>query len=254
MFDKKIFDWVHIPKGSFLMGTDISVDKVAKNLDWAKKVEVPQHKVYLNDFYISRYPVTNAIWDIFLKQTDYKWADKDKLWDSGLPAGKEQHPVTWVTWFDALAFCEWAGVRLPTEAEWEKTARGIDGRLYPWGNEEPTSKLANYNKHEGDTTEVNHYVDGKSPYDVYDLSGNTWEWTSSIWGTDADNPEFLYPYKADDGRENLDDNQILRVVRAGGWKYSADLIRASQRDWNKPNVRGSALGFRVAIDFDKLDI
>jgi formylglycine-generating enzyme required for sulfatase activity len=238
-------DWVTVPDGQFWIGTDMSVDQVAAGFAWAKQVEVPQHQIKLSEFRISRYPVTNSQWAYFLTQTGYDWADRDKLWQSGLPSGKEHHPVVWVTWQDALAFCRWAGVRLPTEAEWEKAARGTDRRLYPWGNQLPNSNMANFDKQVGDTTAVDCYPSGKSIYNVYDLAGNVWEWTSTIWGTDKNNPEFVYPYQADDGRESLDDPDILRVVRAGGWKYSADMIRCAYRDWNDPHVRGSGLGFRV---------
>ncbi|AUI69172.1 formylglycine-generating enzyme family protein [Beggiatoa leptomitoformis] len=243
----KQFDWVTIPAGVFWMGTDVATDTVAAQFAWAQQVEQPQHQVYLPDYRISRYPVTNAQWGVFLAQTDYTWADHDKLWLSGIPEGKEQHPVVWVTWQDAMAFCRWAGVSLPTDAEWEKAARGTDKRLYPWGNQAPDASLANFANQVGDTTAVTHYPAGKSPYGVFDMAGNTWEWISTVWGTDKDNPEFTLPYQVDDGRESLEDSQILRMVRAGGWKYDATLIRCAYRDWNKPQTRGSGLGFRVVM-------
>lgn len=241
------FDWVEIPSGLFWMGTDLEVDRVAANFDWAKQVELPQHQVFLPTYQIGRYPVTNAQWGEFLAHTNYAWADQDKLWQQGLPKGRENHPIVWVTWHDALAFCQWAGVRLPTEAEWEKAARGTDKRLYPWGNDKPTSQFANYGNQVGRTTAVNAYPKGTSYYGLWDMAGNTWEWTSTIWGTDAHNPEFKYPYESVDGRENLDKADILRVVRSGGWKYTPDLIRSAYRDWNKPHVRGSGLSFRVVV-------
>ncbi len=227
------------------MGTDLKIDQVAANFDWAKQVEQPQHQIFLPTYKISRYPVTNAQWGQFLAHTDYNWADQDKLWKDGLPKGLENHPIVWVTWYDALAFCQWTGVRLPTEAEWEKAARGTDKRLYPWGNDQPTAQLANYDNQVGQTTPVDAYPQGTSYYGVWDMAGNTWEWTSTIWGTDAHNPEFSYPYQSEDGRETLDQPDILRVVRSGGWKYSPNLIRSAYRDWNKPHLRGSGLSFRV---------
>lgn len=239
------FDWVEIPSGLFWMGTDLKVDPVAANSNWAKQVELPQHQIFLPTYQISRYPVTNAQWGQFLTQTAYPWPDQNKLWEHGLPKGQENHPIVWVTWHDAIAFCQWAGVRLPTEAEWEKAARGTDKRLYPWGNEEPTSQLANYHNQVGQSTAVNAYPQGISCYEVWDMAGNTWEWMSTIWGTDAYHPEFRYPYQSGDGRENLDRSDILRVVRSGGWKYTPDLIRSSYRDWNKPSFRGNGLSFRV---------
>nr|VFJ48241.1 MAG: serine/threonine protein kinase [Candidatus Kentron sp. FW]VFJ53546.1 MAG: serine/threonine protein kinase [Candidatus Kentron sp. FW] len=242
------FDWVDIPAGEFWMGTDLDKDSVAANDEWkawVEKNEQPQHQVALPGYRISRYPVTNRQWALFLHHGGYTWTDRDKLWTVGLPPGKLQHPVVWVTWHDALAFCEWAGVCLPSDAQWEKAARGTDRRLYPWGNQPPTPDLANYGRNEGDTTSVTHYPQGQSPYGVYDMAGNTWEWISTLWGTDKDNPEFTYPYRPDDGREDSGNTHMLRMVRGGGWKYSPDLIRIAYRDWNLPTVRGSALGFRV---------
>ena len=240
------FDWVPIPEGEFYMGSDLEADAVAAGFDFARRFEIPQQALHVPAFRIGRFPVTNAQWAMFLEKSGYVWADRDRLWREGLPAGKADHPVVWVTWHDAHAFCGWAGVRLPSEAEWEKAARGTDKRLYPWGNQTPDASLANFDNHVGDTTPVGHYHRRRDPYGVMDMAGNTWEWLHTAWGSDKDNPEYTLPYRADDGREDAANPDILRIVRAGGWKYSADLIRCAYRDWNKPHVRGSALGFRVA--------
>ncbi len=119
-----------------------------------------------------------------------------------------------------VAFCKWAAVRLPTEAEWEKAARWArDGRIWPWGNREPNSGLCNFNMTVGDTTPVGSYPDGKSPYGLLDVAGNVWEWTSSLWGKDASKPEFGYPYDAKDGRENLSaPDTVPRVLRGGSFR------------------------------------
>ena len=252
MYPIPTIDWVTIPAGTFLMGTDLTQDRVAASApwrDWVNRTEMPQHRLHMPSFQISRYPITNTEWGQFLQQSGYHWAEQQRLWQNGLPAGKANHPVVWVTWYDAKAFCDWAGVRLPSDAEWERAARGDDGRLYPWGNSEPTAERANYAEQVGDTTPVDHYPAGVSPYGVFDLAGNTWEWLSTLWGYDKDHPEFGYPYRADDGRESTAPTDRLRMVRGGGWRYSGDLIRAAYRDWNRAAMRGSGLGFRVVRDF-----
>ncbi len=239
------FDWVKIPKGKFWMGTDLKEDIVASKSEWAKKTELPQHKIYLDEFYITKTLITNTQWRVFLEASNYDWKDRDKIWRDGFPTKKANHPIVWVTWLDAKAFCDWAGVQLPTEAEWEKSARGDDKRVYPWGNEKISNKFANFEKFIGDTNSVDFYELGKSYYGLFDMAGNTWEWTSTIWGKDKDNPEFIYPYQENDGRENINDLNKLKVVRSAGWKYSYDLIRCAARDWNKLSVRGNGLSFRV---------
>ncbi|MFA7241291.1 MAG: SUMF1/EgtB/PvdO family nonheme iron enzyme [Sulfuricellaceae bacterium] len=239
------FDWVAIPSGPFRMGTDLTQDPIAAHSDWAGKTELPQHEVELAEYRITRTLVTNEQWGCFLSETGYPWADRDKLWQDGLPPAKRTHPVVWVTWFDAMAFCTWAGVDLPSEAEWEKAARGTDARLYPWGNHAPSLALANFGLLVGDTTPVDRYPLGCSYYGLHDMAGNVWEWTGTVWGVEKNSPEFIYPYRADDGREDRLRKDVLRVVRSAGWKYSPELIRAAARDWNLPTVRGSGLGFRV---------
>ena len=118
------------------------------------------------------------------------------------PAGKEDHPVVNVSWKDAVAFCRWLSqasgktIRLPTEAEWEKAARGDDGRIYPWGDEPPTKELCNFSNNVGDTTPVGQYPAGASLCGALDMAGNVWEWTGSLYGP--------YPYQVEDGRNSPD--------------------------------------------------
>ena len=188
------FDWVSIPAGEFLMGSDPSVDSDARGN------EQPQHTVYLSDYRISRTPVTVAQFAAFVEAEGYvTTAEKEgssygytgEKWDwiKGAywrqPRGpdshvydKADHPVTSVSWHDAVAFCQWAGVQLPTEAQWEKAARGADGRIYPWGNEKPTEALCNFGMKIGDTTPVERYEAGKSLYGCLDMAGNVLEWTA----------------------------------------------------------------------------
>jgi formylglycine-generating enzyme required for sulfatase activity len=198
------FDWVTIPAGKFRMGsTDSEVQDVFRAANRANSnaqkewfmSELPQHEVYLHSFRIARYPVTNDQYARFVQETGheppYHWQGKMP------PPVLLNHPVVNVTWHDAVAYCAWLSevcaeqVRLPTEAEWEKAARGEDGRTYPWGNRPPpTKERVNFNDHVGDTTPVGRYSpQGDSPYSVADMAGNVWEWTSSKY----DQEKYHYP-------------------------------------------------------------
>jgi formylglycine-generating enzyme required for sulfatase activity len=132
--------------------------------------EAPQRAVYLPDFQISKYPVTNAQYKAFVDATG-----RGAPWD--YPKDKADHPVTRVNLRAAWAFCHWAGCRLPTEVEWEKAARGTDGREYPWGNEWREGCCNSREANVLGTTPVGYYEAGASPYGVYDMAGNAWEWT-----------------------------------------------------------------------------
>ena len=159
------------------MGSDPKVDKDAFG------DEQPQHRLYLPEFYIGKYPVTNEQYAAFVKATRQA---APQHWKNGqIPAGKENHPVVDVSWKDAVAFCRWLSqasgktIRLPTEAEWEKAARGDDGRIYPWGDKPPTKELCNFGGNVGDTTPVGQYPAGASPCGALDMAGNVWEWTGA---------------------------------------------------------------------------
>jgi formylglycine-generating enzyme required for sulfatase activity len=148
-------EFVLVPAGEFLMGSDPAQDKDAQ------KYEQPQHTLTLSDYYIGKYPVTNAQYAAFVKATGH---EADDQWKKGkFPAGGERHPAIYVSWQDAVAFCRWLSqesgytVRLPTEAEWEKAARGTEGRIYPWGNQPPTAVLCNFAFKVGVTTPVGKY-------------------------------------------------------------------------------------------------
>ena len=184
-------EMVYIPAGTFLMGS--SSDDPDTYPD-----EFPQHEVYLDAFWIDRTEVTNAMYAAFLNAEGNRseggatWLDADDygVWieeSSGEwspMSGYEDHPVVEVTWYGAKAYCEWAGRRLPTEAEWEKAARGEDGRLYPWGDDSPNCNLANYNLCGEGTDEVGMKPDGARPYGALDMAGNVWEWVAD-WYDDG---------------------------------------------------------------------
>jgi len=178
-----------IPAGEFLMGSDPKKDKKADD------DEQPQHTLYLPDYYLAKTPVTNAQYAAFVQATGHEppehWKQKKP------PSGKQEHPVVNVRWHDAVAYCQWLTeksirtYRLPTEAEWEKAARGTDGRIYPWGNQWD-EKLCNTSEGgKGGTTPVGAYPDGASPYGLLDMAGNVWEWCATQWGKP-------YPYDVEE--------------------------------------------------------
>lgn len=208
--------WITIPAGEFLYG-----DK--------------EEKRNLPAFQIMRAPVTQAQYQAFIDANPnhpvpYAAWGGSYNWDKATrrhPADKSNHPVVLVSWDDAQAYCKWAGVRLPTEEEWEKAAWGPstssgDGREYPWGNEKPKTRC-NFNGNEGGTTPVGKYSPkGDSPYGCADMAGNVWEWTASKF--DANN----------------------YVLRGGSWRDLDRNVRAALRDWNEPGNVNNNLGFRCA--------
>jgi formylglycine-generating enzyme required for sulfatase activity len=275
-----------IPAGEFLMGTDPKTDEIfveAKKTYRDNKLviaalnsEQPQHKLYLPDYYIAKTPVTNPQYAAFVQATDHqteaekrgsgwiwkggKWQEvKGANWQHPTGPGshissKSNHPVVQVSWDDALAYCQWLAkvtgrsYRLPTEAEWEKAARGTDGRIYPWGNEWDAKRCNTNESGPGDTTPVEAYPQGASPYGVLDMAGNVWEWTSTLWGKDREKPDFKYPYQAADGRENLAaGTDALRVLRGGSWDYDRVVVRCAARDWVVPVIRDDVYGFRLLL-------
>lgn len=246
-------DWVTIAAGEFLMGSDKAKDKDAKDR------ELPQHKLYLPSFRIASVPVTVAQFAQFVKATHYKTTAEENgneyLWNAPRGKGsgvrnKQDHPVTCVSWHDAMKFCEWADVRLPSEAEWEKAARGSSGCIYPWGDAVPDQSRCNFNMNLGDTTPVGNYPKGATPEGLLDMAGNVWEWTISLWGRRVHETEFGYPYKAGDGRENLTaPEEIIRVARGGSWNSAWFGVRAAFRIRGDLRNQAGLIGFRVLSPF-----
>jgi formylglycine-generating enzyme required for sulfatase activity len=218
---------VLIPAGTFIMGDDSF-----------KKAVRPRHERYLDAFYIDPYDVTNIEYKEFVDATG---SSIPSHWRGGAyPAGKENHPVTFVSWFEANDYCHWAGKRLPSEAEWEKSARGTDGRTYPWGNDLDKTKANVPYLKIGDTTPVNRFEQGKSPYGLYDMAGNVFQWTADWFKSYAGN-DFLHP--------NF--GGMLRVLRGGSY-YDCSYYRCgpSFPTYNRialtPETRAISLGFRCA--------
>jgi formylglycine-generating enzyme required for sulfatase activity len=225
--------WVTIPAGKFLMGS--SDEQIAELLKMCPSCdfsdEQPQHWVDLPEFQIGKYEVTNR---------QYAQCVKAGICvGSAYDDSKALHPVVNVSWYDAVAFCEWAGGRLPTEAEWEKAASwDADTQtkfVYPWGNNEPTPDLLNYSGNVGDTTQVGSYPEGENK--LFDMAGNVWEWTSTWYGN--------YPYDANDGREDMDSFNS-RVLRGGSWNYDDLDVRSAVRDDFTPLSIYYNVGFRCA--------
>lgn len=229
-------DMVLIPAGTYTIGSDESTR--AKN--------TPAHEVEVAAFEIDRFEVTNAEFARFADEVGYTTYAEDnnsRSWRDEA-TDKGNHPVVYVTWDDAAAYCEWAGKRLPTEQEWEVAARGEDGRIYPWGDAFPDAdniaSFANvYETRLRGTFPVGGFAEGVSPFEVFDMAGNVSEWTSS---------SFLpYPGTADDADDFFSEDN--KVHRGGGWFDGAELVTTFNRNAGPPSVSASdVIGFRCARD------
>lgn len=237
-------EMVLIPEGAFLMGSSDKDGRIGKSVGVD---EIPQHSVNLKAYYIDKYEVSNSDYKAFVDTAGYappeSPSDKESYsWKgNNIPVGQEDVPVTFVNWQDADAYCRWAGKRLPTEAEWEKAARGTDGRQWPWGNES-----------RGDACNTKYTVAGRllpkgsitgdvSPYGVYDMCGNVAEWTSS----------FYLPYTGSTLKRGSF-GEKFKVARGGSWvmpafPYSRVSYRANSYS---PDYKHRGVGFRCVKDAD----
>ena len=222
--------------------------------DESEAYEAPQHEVKLPAYRIGQYPVTNKQYAEFIRQTRRVVAPA-LLWDGQLPPkNKPDHPVTGVTWHEALAYCHWLAERtgreytLPSEAQWEKAARGTDGRLYPWGNGWQAGRC----NHQRDRITAVRAYPTQNEYGCYDMVGNGREWTSTLWGSSrvAPDPAFGYPWVSHDGRDDLTAPGHIRRVYRGGPADEVTDLRCSRRGGflpDKPGPRRSRHGFRVVL-------
>lgn len=243
-------EMVKIPAGTFLMGSDKKVDRNAY------QPEFPQRKVYLDAYEIDKYEVTTVQFLKFVLATDRKPLIDWQYEGGNFQETMASHPVMHVSWFDADAYCRWAGKRLPTSAEWEKAARGEDGRIYPWGNEPAGLSRANFGRTglSGPVRDrperlllyppiisVDKYDNGVSPYGVFQLAGNVAEWTADWY-----DPHY---YKtAPDRNPKGPEKGTQRAFRGGGWIDSTPSVRPAQRNGTDPNTKMNWLGFRCARD------
>jgi formylglycine-generating enzyme required for sulfatase activity len=205
---------VLIPAGEFVMGDN-----------QGNEDESPSQRIYVEAFYMDKYPVTNLQYRRFKPSHNY-------------PTGTDLHPVVHVNWEDAKAYAEWARKRLPTEEEWEKAARGHDGRRYPWGNEFDKNRCNSEESGIHRTTPVHRYLQGRSIYDAHDMVGNVLEWTTTTY----------QPYPGS-SYNTLDFEQDFKVLRGGSWlqKGSTD-ARCTRRFYAPPSNRSNFIGFRCVKD------
>jgi formylglycine-generating enzyme required for sulfatase activity len=235
-------EMILIPGGSFTMGRAQGRDN-----------EKPEHTVTIASFYIDRYPVTQAEYQRFIQDTGHsvpyykvEWTDQEYNWDAesaSPPTDKLDHPVVMVKWEDATTYASWAQKRLPTEAEWERAARGPEGFWWPWGNEFDQVRCNCKELNVGRTTTVYRFSPhGESLEGVADMVGNVWEWTSSLYKP--------YPYDARDGREGpLAEG--WRVLRGGSWLNDRNVASATAR-LDGDFLFFSNVGFRCAVSAQRV--
>jgi len=265
------FDMVRIPAGEYRMGTAEGSDGLAD--------EHPERLVLLHAFFLDRFEVTNQDYAAFVQSTGHRPPANNNpastIWnDTTYPQAIAKHPVVNVSWEDAVAYCRWSGKRLPTEAEWEKAARGTDGRRYPWGNDWSWKKANSASYWAGQTIEfqsgadweafwikgdgarlakekgikgevltlpVGSFPDGASPYGIQDLAGNAAEWVQDWY-----DPNYYRsaPLSDPGGPER----GAIKSMRGGSWLKPAISLRTSDRDWGVMDSRPSGTGFRCAKD------
>jgi len=245
---------IHVPSGPFLMGSEESPN------------ESPAREVFLSAYYIDKYPVTNAQYQIFIEDGGYERAElwsklawefiaerkfKHPLYWLDDHWNAPDHPVTGISWWEALAYAHYAGKTLPTEAQWECAARGRDGRRFPWGDEDPTASRANYaedcdpSELRRRSTIVTAFPGGASPWGCMDMAGNIGEWCMDnasndySWDITSRNPRYWVGEQAD------------HIVRGGSGLHNEDYLRCSSRDYYPPTLRDNIVGLRCVINIEE---
>lgn len=224
-------EWCRVPSGYFWMGSEDAE---------ASDDEKPRHRLYLPDFYIARYPITNAQYQVFVQASGRR---SPFFWENNrYPTGTGNYPVWGIFWSDCVAFCQWAArlsglpIRLPAEAEWEKAAGASHGYRYPWGSDWRSGHCNSVEAQINGTTPVGYYPLGASPCGALDMAGNVWEWTSTAYKP--------YLYRAEGGREGMSDNDLV-VLRGGAYWSPKERCRVAARIRSWLNDR--TYGFRVAV-------
>jgi formylglycine-generating enzyme required for sulfatase activity len=220
---------VLIPAGNFIMGDDENS---------------PRREVFADSFYMDKFEVTVGRYSVFLKASVN--VNPPDYWDTVDLEKNADLPVVGVDWRDADRYCRWAGRRLPTEAEWERAARGNDERKYPWGNGPPSPDQARFatpsdsSVYEGRVVPVGSYPKGASPFGIYDLAGNVWEWAADWYSENVPSDDARNPKGPESGR--------TKVMRGGGWYDGAERLTATKRMYASPARRAADIGFRCASD------
>jgi formylglycine-generating enzyme required for sulfatase activity len=256
--DEELLGFIRVEAGAFRMGSDRDTDP------YAEDNEQPQHVVELPEYYIAKYPVTVSQFQAFVENSGLNPKEPSSI--RGVP----NHPVAWVSFGEAIAYCEWLteklnravwtpellrerlsggwAITLPSEAEWEKAARGRDGRIYPWGDTFDVSKANARETSLGTTSPVGMFQKGASPCGALDMSGNLWEWTRSLWGEDIFEATYGYPYDPNDkARETVGDSQYMaRASRGASFLHDKTNQRAAFRVGGAPDEPDRVDGFRLA--------
>jgi iron(II)-dependent oxidoreductase len=217
---------IYIPGGEFIMGAD-----------GEEQNQGPAHLVRIEGFFIDSTEVTNADYRKFVEATGHL---EPSYWKDGSLNGPNQ-PVVGVSWFDAKAYAEWSGKRLPTEAEWEKASRGNDGRKYPWGDMLEEYIHLNFDDNLGRPADVGSYPGGRSPYGILDMAGNVWEWVNDWYAAD-------YYSKSPNRNPPGPESGEYKVIRGGSWYSNRYFVRCAFRDYADPDSKTNDLGFRCAAD------
>lgn len=272
MTGKDAMTLLYVPAGNFTMGSNYEHCGACGNDSPSYLDNKPQHSVYLDAFWIDQTEVTNKQYAMCVSAGECTLPSSLKSPMRSSYYGDSQfdnYPVVYVEWSMAKAYCEWADRRLPTEAEWEKAARGDDGRIYPWGNNPPSDGLLNFDSPIRDTAAVGSYPDGKSVYHAYDMAGNVWEWVNDWYGSYDQSSPSSNPLGPKNPSGSIDQAGYARVLRGGSWYFEDHssrsifrygvvpvdfLVRSDTRSWAIPRYKDTSIYGRPPFGFGTVGI